>query len=232
MIRISVVVLRKAAKKHASKPVPPKKSAPRKHTSKKSPPKKSPSKPSSVSKSTALPASGTNALQAEDDAFYAFNSAKADDKVLSKTVIDQAVAYQPPTQPTPVAFGKSVIRLQKPTNYWKVYRKFRFFSFKLVWIRTMFIIGISYLCAFIWTEIRQIEDEQRRGGRAQYALTGEALGKKIIPPHQREIYDEEKVNAEITRALTAKEGQYQNDDYEMVKIPRPRELTFDDVRKR
>ena len=86
----------------------------------------------------------------------------------------------------------------------------------------------------LWDEIRRVENEQRRGGRASYALAGEALGKQIIPPHKREVMDEDQITESLQDAYaqSMQPPQGHGDDYEMVKIPRPRELTFDDVRKR
>ena len=144
------------------------------------------------------------------------------------------LSYCPPEQSVSVSFGKQIYQLRKPTTYWALVQKYEFFSWKYIWVRSLYLIGISYLVAYFWQEIMQIEEEQRGGGRAKPALAGEVLGKQMQPVSHREMYDEDRMNdivAKIHSDFSSK-SQTNLDDYEMVKIKRPKQLTFDDVRKR
>ena len=166
-------------------------------------------------------------------AFDTNNETHKTNASLRKTDIN--LAYCPPEHSSPVSFGKKVLQLKKPTNYWKLVHKHRLFSWKYIWIRSIFLIGMSYLLAVLWDEVRRIEEDQRRGGRGQYALAGDALGKQVVPVSQRDVWDDDQVTDMIQKAqdsFMAGDSSSLGDDYEMVKIPRPKEFTFDDVRKR
>ena len=87
-------------------------------------------------------------------------------------------------------------------------------------------------------EIHAAEEERATGGRHGLPMAAGGLGKAPVPWRERGVCEDEGGGRAERMAL---EGQRRfveggemkaMENYPMVKIPRPKQLTFDDVRRR
>eukprot|EP00760_Papus_ankaliazontas_P027493 PhM_4_TR3366/c0_g1_i1/m.10998 len=144
------------------------------------------------------------------------------------------LAYCPPTPDAAMSrFGYNVVQVKKPVKYWTYYRKNPHFSWRHFGIHTFFLMGCAYLIGVIQTEMRQVEEQRNVG----MELAGDSLGKQQISWNQRRGMSRDDVDAMAAKAQRDfMEGRdimsHPNDNYNMVKIDRPKEYTYESVRRR
>ena len=138
----------------------------------------------------------------------------------------------PPIDPLAARFGYNAIQVKKPMTYWSQYRKYPHWSWRHLGAQVSFLMATAYVITMINEAIRTISDEN---ASQNVHTAGEALGKQQIPFHKRKAWTQDQVDDLATMAqasfIAGKEFTPKQ-NYDMVKIKRPNEMTYDDVRKR
>lgn len=145
------------------------------------------------------------------------------------------LAYKTPPAPTPLEprFGYQIVSVKKPITWWQHYRKNPQWSWAHVNIHVVFGIGVVWLTSFLTDEIRNIQAEQMR----PHGLVGTQLGKGRPEGRNRKIaFSAEETAGMMQQAqeayMNGNEMTYAGSkDYQMKKIPRPKEFSVDDVVK-
>ncbi|ESL07297.1 hypothetical protein TRSC58_05016 [Trypanosoma rangeli SC58] len=148
------------------------------------------------------------------------------------------IAYTTPPPPDgklSPRFGYNVVQVKKSVSWWKHYRKYPRFSIAHVNIHVLFLLGAAWLLAFLSEEYRRTMDEMRTPG----AMVGEQRGRGSVNRQTQKIAFTPNEMSEIvgraqTNWLDAKtEANYiGSKEYTMKKIPRPKEFSVEDFRKR
>ncbi|XQJ26311.1 hypothetical protein NXY56_002273 [Leishmania guyanensis] len=132
-------------------------------------------------------------------------------------------------------FGYNVVQVRKHVSWWKYNQKYPRLSIAYINIQLLFILGLAWLVAFLTTEYRRAMEAMRTPG----AIVGEHRGRG--PPTnstQRISFDKQEMNALLDQAQNnwfdgkAEASYVGSKEYKMRKIPRPKEFSTDDFRKR
>ncbi|EAN81581.1 hypothetical protein C3747_23g326 [Trypanosoma cruzi] len=148
------------------------------------------------------------------------------------------IAYTTPPPPDgklAPRFGYNIVQVKKDVSWWKHYQKYPRFSIAYVNIHVLFLLGAAWLAAFLTDEYRKTMEEMRTPG----AMVGEQRGRGSVNRQSQKVaFTPGEMTEIIGRAqnnwLDAKtEANYiGSKDYNMKKIPRPKEFSMEDFRKR
>ncbi|CBH11225.1 hypothetical protein, conserved [Trypanosoma brucei gambiense DAL972] len=148
------------------------------------------------------------------------------------------LAYATPPPPdTRVAprFGYNVVQVKKHVSWWKHYQQHPRISVAYINIQLLFLLGAAWLMAFLVEEYRRVTDELRTPG----AMVGEHRGRGPVEKGKQKIsFTNDEMTSLIGRAqdnwmdARAEANYIGSKDYTMKKIPRPKEFSVDDFRKR
>nr|CCC90541.1 conserved hypothetical protein [Trypanosoma congolense IL3000] len=148
------------------------------------------------------------------------------------------LAYTTPPPPdvrVAPRFGYNVVQVKKHVSWWKHYQEHPRFSVAYLNIQILFLLVAAWLMAFLAEEYRRVTDELRTPG----AMVGEHRGRGPVGRGSQKIsFTKDEMDSLIGRAqdnwMDAKaEANYVGSkDYAMRKIPRPKEFSVEDFRKR
>ncbi|KEG14801.1 hypothetical protein DQ04_00301110 [Trypanosoma grayi] len=148
------------------------------------------------------------------------------------------IAYSTPPPPDgklAPRFGYNVVQVKKDVSWWKHYQKYPRISVAYINIQVLFLLGAAWLVAFLSEEYRRTTDELKTPG----AMVGEHRGRGPVGRQTQKVaFTSDEMSALVNKAqnnwLDAKgEANYiGSKDYSMKKIPRPKEFSVDDFRKR
>ncbi|EPY40102.1 hypothetical protein AGDE_03826 [Angomonas deanei] len=148
------------------------------------------------------------------------------------------VAY---TTPPPVddklapRFGYNVVQVKKHVSWWQYNQKYPRLSFAYLNIQVLFLLGVAWLMAFLTEEYRRSTEALRTPG----AMVGEHRGRgPATQKTQKVSFTPEEMNSLVNRAqenwldAEAEANYIGSKNYRMQKIPRPKEFSPEDFRKR
>lgn len=148
------------------------------------------------------------------------------------------IAY---TTPPPVddklapRFGYNVVQVKKHVSWWQYNQKYPRFSLAYLNIQVLFLLGCAWLVAFLTTEYRRTTEAMKTPG----AMVGEHRGRGPETSRSQKVtFSTDEMTALVDKAQnnwfdgTAEASYVGSKDYKMKKIPRPKEFTVDDFRKR
>ncbi|KAG5482250.1 hypothetical protein CUR178_06110 [Leishmania enriettii] len=132
-------------------------------------------------------------------------------------------------------FGYNVVQVRKHVSWWKYNQKYPRLSFAYINIQVLFLLGLAWLVALLTTEYRQTMEAMRTPG----AMVGEHRGRGPATNKTQKIsFEKNEMDALLDRAQNhwydgkAEAAYVGSKEYKMRKIPRPKEFSADDVRKR
>lgn len=148
------------------------------------------------------------------------------------------VAYTPPA-PTDdklaPRFGYNVVQVRKHVSWWQYNQKYPRLSLAYINIQVLFLLGLAWLAAFLTTEHRRTTEAMKTPG----AMVGEHRGRgPVTNKTQRVAFAPGEMAAMVDRAQnnwldgSAEANYIGSKDYQMKKIPRPKEFSVEDFRKR
>ncbi|KAH8620565.1 hypothetical protein ERJ75_000065300 [Trypanosoma vivax] len=148
------------------------------------------------------------------------------------------IAYTTPPAPDgklAPRFGYNVVQVKKHVSWWKHYRQHPRISVAYINIQVLFLLGAAWLMAFLVDEYRRTVEQMRTPG----AMVGEHRGRGPVGRDTQKIeFKKDEMSSLVGRAQdnwmdAREEAQYiGSKDYAMKKIPRPKEFSVDDLRKR
>ncbi|KAG5481586.1 hypothetical protein LSCM1_05610 [Leishmania martiniquensis] len=132
-------------------------------------------------------------------------------------------------------FGYNVVQVRKHVSWWTYNQKHPRLSVAYINIQVLFLLGLAWLVALLTTEYRQTVDAMRTPG----AMVGDYRGRGPVTSGTQKItFEKDEMSALLDRAQnnwydgTAEASYVGSKDYRMRKIPRPKEFSAEDVRKR
>ncbi|KAK7196230.1 hypothetical protein NESM_000558600 [Novymonas esmeraldas] len=132
-------------------------------------------------------------------------------------------------------FGYNVVQVRKHVSWWKYNQKYPRLSLAYINIQVLFLLGLAWLVAFLTTEYRRTTEAMRTPG----AMVGEHRGRGPATNKSQKIsFEKEEMSALVDKAQNnwfdgAAEASYVGSkSYKMKAIPRPKEFSADDFRKR
>ncbi|KAG5508260.1 hypothetical protein JKF63_05516 [Porcisia hertigi] len=132
-------------------------------------------------------------------------------------------------------FGYNVVQVRKHVSWWKYNQKYPRLSLAYINIQVLFLVGLAWLVAFLTNEYRQTTELMRTPG----AMVGEHRGKGPATNRTQKItFEKDEMSALLDKAQNnwydgkAEASYVGSKEYKMKKIPRPREFSVDDFRKR
>jgi hypothetical protein len=157
---------------------------------------------------------------------------KGDYIVSKRPWLEGELAYKTPEPPSALdaRFGYQMVVVKKHVNWWTHYRKYPRLSLAHLSYNMIFIIWLAWLLAFIQIETQSYQYQMMAPG----AMAGEVLGKGDPTGRHRKITVTKDEQDDMMRQmqsayLGAKDQEYRgNKDYQMKKIPRPKEFKVED----
>ena len=142
------------------------------------------------------------------------------------------VAYQTPAPPNHLQarFGYNVVQVKKPQTYWQFYRWNPHVSFRHLNVLVIFAVGLTLLGSFLMAEIQHMQYETMKPGQ----MAGEVRGKGAPNGKNMKITtslaEQDEFMQKLQKGyLNADELAYMgNKEYQMKKIPRPKEFRVQD----
>ncbi|AYU77904.1 hypothetical protein, conserved [Leishmania donovani] len=132
-------------------------------------------------------------------------------------------------------FGYNVVQVRKHVSWWKYNQKYPRLSLAYINIQVLFLLGLAWLVAFLTSEYRQTMEAMRTPG----AMVGEHRGRGPATNSTQKIsFEKDEMNALLDKAQNnwydgkAEASYVGSKAYTMKKIPRPKEFSADDFRKR
>lgn len=132
-------------------------------------------------------------------------------------------------------FGYNVVQVRKHVSWWKYNQKYPRLSLAYINIQVLFLLGLAWLVAFLTNEYRQTMEAMRTPG----AMVGEHRGRGPATNSTQKIaFERDEMNALLDKAQNnwcdgkAEASYVGSKAYKMKKIPRPKEFSADDFRKR
>ncbi|RNF20047.1 uncharacterized protein Tco025E_03876 [Trypanosoma conorhini] len=148
------------------------------------------------------------------------------------------IAYTTPPPPDgklSPRFGYNVVQVKKSVSWWKHYQKYPRFSIAHVNIHVLFLLGAAWLLAFLSEEYRRTMEEMRTPG----AMVGEQRGRGSVNRQTQKVaFTPSEMSELVGRAQNnwldarAEANYIGSKEYSMKKIPRPKEFSMEDFRKR
>ncbi|EPY25697.1 hypothetical protein STCU_03054 [Strigomonas culicis] len=145
------------------------------------------------------------------------------------------------TTPPPVdnklapRFGYNVVQVKKHVSWWKYNQKYPRLSVAYLNIQVLVLLGLAWLMTFLTEEYRRTTDAMKTPG----AMVGEHRGRgPATEKTQKVTFTTDEMNALVNRAQDnwfdgAAEANYiGSKEYKMKQIPRPKEFSVEDFRKR
>ncbi|KPA76277.1 putative mitochondrial hypothetical protein [Leptomonas pyrrhocoris] len=132
-------------------------------------------------------------------------------------------------------FGYNIVQVRKHVSWWKYNQKYPRLSLAYINIQVLFLLGLAWLVAFLTTEYRSATEAMRTPG----AMVGEHRGKgPATNQTQKVTFEKGEMSALLDKAqnnwydATAEASYVGSKEYKMKKIPRPKEFSAEDFRKR
>lgn len=145
------------------------------------------------------------------------------------------------TTPPPVdnklapRFGYNVVQVKKHVSWWKYNQKYPRLSVAYLNIQVLVLLGFAWIMTILTEEYRRTTDAMKTPG----AMVGEHRGRgPATEKTQKVTFTTDEMNALVNRAQEnwldgAAEANYiGSKEYKMKQIPRPKEFSVDDFRKR
>lgn len=141
----------------------------------------------------------------------------------------------PPDGKLAPRFGYNIVQVKKDVSWWKYYQKYPHISVAYINIQVMFLLGAAWLVAFLMDEYRRTTDEMKTPG----AMVGEQRGRgPVCRQTQKIAFTQDEMTDLVGRAQNnwfdarAEAHYIGSKNYCMKKIPRPKEFSMEDFRKR
>ncbi|KPI89078.1 hypothetical protein ABL78_1814 [Leptomonas seymouri] len=132
-------------------------------------------------------------------------------------------------------FGYNIVQVRKHVSWWKYNQKYPRLSIAYINIQVLFLLGLAWLVAFLTTEYRNTTEAMRTPG----AMVGEQRGKgRATNQTQKVTFEKNEMAALMDKAQSnwydgkAEASYVGSKEYKMKKIPRPKEFSVEDFRKR
>lgn len=145
------------------------------------------------------------------------------------------LAYRPqPYNELHTRFGYNIVQVKKHQSYWQYFRKNPHLSVRYMFLQFALLLGFAWMLGFLMEEVRRIEWERQTPG----AMAGEVRGRGDSTRATQKIeFTTKEQEAMLSTAqnswLDGAETNYVgNRDYQMKKISRPTEYSYEDYKKR
>ena len=132
-------------------------------------------------------------------------------------------------------FGYNIVQVRKHVSWWKYNQKYPRLSLAYINIQVLFLLGLAWLVAFLTTEYRHTTEAMRTPG----AMVGQYRGKGPATNQTQKItFEKDEMMALMDKAQNnwydgkAEASYIGSKEYKMKKIPRPKEFSAEDFRKR